>query len=116
MPDILLSYDEAKSAYQILMNQDYCEEIWFYINLMIRDALAYAATRAQWAIASDKEAIKMNQQRTSEHDSLLIGMAAVASKMNIKGFDISWYSILGSRQRMGDFACCIAYEKSLEAR
>lgn len=65
---------------------------------------------------SDIGAVRLNRVRTEEHDSLLSAMEEFIAELRIKGKDISWYELLDTRRKIGDFACFILYTKAMEAR
>ena len=85
-------------------------------------ALAYAHGRGTWRMANASERADLEASRSRIHDRFIDSCNALSRACGRSGLPQEWRAVLGdartgeARRRIGDFACYIAYQLTLEAR
>lgn len=85
-------------------------------------ALAYAYARGAWLMADAAERPDMEASRSRIHDRFINSCNALSRACGKSGLPQEWRAVWGdartgeARRRIGDFACYIAFQLTLEAR
>jgi ribosomal protein L11 methylase PrmA len=117
-----LTFQEAEEIHsqilQYAMNRD--SDFQEYWEEMIRSAIFYANTRAQWSVQTLEERRNIDNSRTHQHNDFMINLKVIATYMKQQDWSTEWFDKLGTiekdRKRFGDFACYLVYINSLNAR
>ncbi len=117
-----LTFQEAEEIYsQILQSANTSDsdfkEFW---EDMIKSAIVYANTRAEWSIQTSEERRDIDDSRTHQHNTFMINLKVIANYMKQQNWSSVWFDKLGiiesDRKRFGDFACYLVCINSLNAR
>lgn len=117
-----LTFQEAEEIYSHILqsantsDSDF-KEFW---EDMIKSAIVYANTRAEWSIQTLEERRDINDSRTHQHNTFMINLKVIANYMKQQNWSSVWFDELGTiesdRKRFGDFACYLVCINSLNAR
>lgn len=90
---------------------------------LIDASTKYADMRAKWLMLDREKKMEADASRTLCHDSVIIKFNMLARYFRMQGRDAQWRDCLGdekenpyNRKRIGDFACCLVFINSLNAR
>lgn len=83
--------------------------------------VTYAARRGRWLLLSAKQKGAIDDQRTSEHDNVILTLTIVRRQLARLDLPTDWFDKLAldpvqERKRLGDFACYVAYVYGVNAR
>ena len=90
---------------------------------LVKTANRYMYFRANWSIWSSVQKLENDPSRTSCHNALIVKFNQLSRYLKMQGKDVKWRDALGyeendadARKQIGDFACCIVFINSINAR
>lgn len=92
------------------------------LNELYESALAYAHARGAWLLADITERAALEASRSRIHDRFIDSCNALSRACGRSGQNQDWRAVWGdartgeARRSIGDFACYIAFQLTLEAR
>lgn len=117
-----LTFQEAEKIYSQILHsantrdRDF-QEFW---EDMIKSAIAYANTRAEWCVQTLEVRRDIDDSRTRQHNAFMTDLKVIANYMKQQNWSSVWFDKLGTiesdRKRFGDFACYLVCINSLNAR
>lgn len=113
----MLLYDVAKSTYleikaAVIAADDPLDRYADMYERLLKSAVSYAETRAEWAFMNRADRAEFDRGRTIKHDAFMSNLTALCDALHIKYID----TLMPDRKDKGDFACYIALFLSIEQR